>query len=522
MGSRRWQGTRASAITLAVCSFALVAAVAAPAASADAPPATDVLLIFDTTGSMSGALTSAKAEIESAMQQIDADLPNVQYALAQVRDYPTLSGDTGDNPWQLDQNMTDDRASIVSAVEALQSHGGGSAPESYARALWEADSGGTVSWRPGAKRVVVLVGDSYPHDDDLDQGIASSDWVVGAPWDTGADPGPDETLGPSDDLDWQSVLAQLGAHDMPLMFLFYNGTTALSPYWQSWTGATGGLMERAGSGQLPNDLVYLVERGAGLPPCLDPNDSPPCAEVPSDQARTWKGTRKNVPVDTAAADRVPFQMRVTGTLTASGDLLKSTTAAVHADPANTLELGGPDLPTAKFGLSSGHFDLPGGATSAPASLSLELAWPASATNRGASLPLYSLRSHTDYQRTFAHIGVDAALDGTLNTSVGAIAAWASAHDWLGRSGRGAALAWWLTQNGNRVPTAYGTPLRFDALTPLLRDFVVRAVQLAGELKIKPTATRAPGLKASVLSSGRGLRHTMPAWRSQVPVQPVPG
>ena len=41
----------------------------------------------------------------------------------------------------------------------------------------------------------------------------------------------------------------------------------------------------------------------------------------------------------------------------------------------------------------------------------------------------------------------------------------------------------------RVPSAYGAPLQFGALTPLLRDFVIRAGQLAGELKIKPLRER---------------------------------
>lgn len=511
----------ASAAVVALCSLVWAASAAVPAASADTPPATDVLLIFDTTGSMTGALSAAKAEIESSMQRIDGDLPSVNYAVAQVRDYASLYGDPGDSPWQVNQPMTGDRASILSAVDALQAEGGGTAPESYARALWEARSDGAVGWRPGAKRVVVLVGDSYPHDNDLDEGIASSDWIVGAPWDTGADPGPDEALGTPDDLDWQSVLTQLGADDMPLMFLFYKGTEALLPYWQSWTGTTGGLVERAGSGQFPADLVYLVERGAGLPPCLDAEDSPPCAEVPPDQARTWKGTRKDVPVDSAAADRLPFQLRVTGTLAASGELLESAAATLSSDPGSTLKVTGPDVPPATLALGTGRLDPPDGFTSSPPSLALGLAWPASPANRGASLPLFTLTSNSDYRRTFAHIQVGTTLNGSLTTSVGSVVAWADAHRWLGRTGRGATLAWWLAQNGNRVPSAYGTPLQFDDLAPLLREFVVRAGQLAGSLNIKHSATRAPGLKASVLSSGRGLRRTMPAWKAQVPPQPIP-
>lgn len=496
----------------------LALGIGAPAAHADAPAATDVLLILDTTASMDTALAAAKTEIESSIDQINSDLPNVHYALAQVRDYESVYGEPGDSPWQLVQPMTDDSASIVSAVGGLHASGGGTAPESYARALWEGRLGGSVGWRPEAKHVIVLVGDAFPHDDDLDEGIATTDWIVGAPWDTGIDPGPDEVVGTSDDLDWQAVLAQLAADDTPLMFLFYRGTDPMLPYWNSWTAATGGLMENGGSGQLPTDLVYLVERGAGLPPCIDPTDSPPCAEAPHDHTTNWKGKRGSVELDRAAADRVPFQLRVTGAIDATADLLDPTTATLSTDPNRTLEIAGPLAPTATYGLATGRFDNAPGASSSPPSLTLGLAWPESATDRGAALPLFTIASHTAYQRTFAHVQFDATVQGSLTTSVGVMATWADTHRWLGRVGRGSALSWWLAQYANRVPSAWGTPLQFDALTPMLRAFIARARELAGNVTPPRPAAKPPGLRASVLSRGRRLRRSMPAWHADVPAQ----
>ncbi|HXR30966.1 MAG TPA: hypothetical protein VN752_07480, partial [Solirubrobacterales bacterium] len=53
-----------------------------------APPAqTDIMLLFDTSESMKLALKEASASIEEAIDQIDSQLPDVQYGLSEVRDY---------------------------------------------------------------------------------------------------------------------------------------------------------------------------------------------------------------------------------------------------------------------------------------------------------------------------------------------------------------------------------------------------------------------------------------------------
>jgi hypothetical protein len=523
MREGRWRGTGwigAAIASLTLCAF-LATAVGTPTAGATVPAATDVLLIFDTTGSMSGALAPAQAEIEATLQQIDSDLPNVRYGVAEVRDYAAVYGEPGDSPWQLDQPITDDRTAIQDAVNALQAGGGGTAPESYARALWEANTSGAIGWRPTAKHVVLLVGDSYPHDEDLDEGIPGSDQIVGSPWDTGHDPGPDEVVGTSDDINWQSVLARMGADDMPLMFLFYHGTAALSPYWRAWSKITGGLMESAGSGQLAADIVYLVERGAGLPPCLDGDVNPPCAVAPPDQTRTWNGSRKQILLDHIGGPRVPFQLLVKGGLAAGGDLLKPTTAKLSADPDRTLEIAGPGVAAATYGLSTGRFDTAEGVTLSSPSLVLTGTWPASVADRSASIPLFTLTSHADYQRSFARLHLDTSIEGSLSTSVGAMADWAAAHRWLGRAGRTSALAWWLTKHGNRLPSAYGKPLEFDALKAPLSDVVAQASRLARALRIHVHAAPAPTLRASLGSRSRQLRHTMSHWRSQAPAQSAP-
>lgn len=62
-----------------------------PSARTTTPAATDVLFVFDTTGSMSGALSEAKSQATGVMTSLSGRLPNLRFGLAQIKDY-------GDDP----------------------------------------------------------------------------------------------------------------------------------------------------------------------------------------------------------------------------------------------------------------------------------------------------------------------------------------------------------------------------------------------------------------------------------------
>jgi hypothetical protein len=129
--------------------------------------------------------------------------------------------------------------------------------------LHEADLDPQIGFRAGAQRLVVLVADSVPHDDDLNEGIAPSDQSTSSPYDTGADPGADETFGTSDDIDWQQQLAAMKSHNIPLYFVLFKGTDALLPYWRTWAGITGGSASGSAEGALGDTLVHVISAGAG-------------------------------------------------------------------------------------------------------------------------------------------------------------------------------------------------------------------------------------------------------------------
>jgi hypothetical protein len=289
MAARAFSGVRLFVGTL-LLSTVLVTAAPSPADAAP-PPHTDILFVFDTSGSMEGALTEAGEEIQEALSQIDLQLPDVQYGLSEVKDVGGSSYDEEepyDLPWQLDVPITADRQALADGINGLWAYGGGDAPEAYGRALWEADTNPAVGWRPDARHLIVLVADNVPHDDELNDGIPSEFWVEDPPWDTGEElrepAGVSETqVSGSTNLDWQSVLGQITADGKPLEFVDFRGDGSYLPSWENWTARTGGRAVLASTGELASQLVSLAVSGAGTvpdPPApAAPAPSRPCALV---------------------------------------------------------------------------------------------------------------------------------------------------------------------------------------------------------------------------------------------------
>ncbi len=282
---------RNSAVAKRLCSAVLLvlgvvaSGAAAPASAGAATPAhTDVMFVFDTTGSMGGAITEAKEQIQEAMTQIGASLPDVQFGLAEMRDYSSVNFNgtpeeieeeelydigSGFQPWTLVVPITANQSAVAGGITGLFATGGGDGPEAYGRALFETDGNPAVGWRPGTRGVIVLVADNVPHDTELNDGIPSNFWVQ-SPFNTGADPGPDNTVATGDDLDWQNVvLPKLINDGRPLEFVDYFGFPPYFPYWQNWTARTGGSALQANGENLAGQIAELVRAGASatLPPC---------------------------------------------------------------------------------------------------------------------------------------------------------------------------------------------------------------------------------------------------------------
>jgi hypothetical protein len=192
-------------------------------------PKGDVVFLFDTTGSMQWIITSMQQKAIEIMNNIKAVIPDTAFGVASIADYPNtytsygytgmyglqsgidvLGRQTSDYPYRQEIDITSDTAQVSEAINSMV-FGTSVVPqdfaECYARGISESLH---FSWRDGAKHIVVLIGDAPPHS-------SPSGLTLMKPWapseklflqKTGGDPGPDQIMFTSDDLDYGSVVEQ--------------------------------------------------------------------------------------------------------------------------------------------------------------------------------------------------------------------------------------------------------------------------------------------------------------------------
>lgn len=236
-----------------------------------APGRADVVFAFDTTQSMQPVLDAAKANALVIMNDLARVIPDIQFGVVDLRDYPISPlGQTGDWPYLVRQSVTANRAAVSTAVNATSAGGGGDRPEAYARVLYESVTDSTLGWRSDTRRFVVMFGDDVPHDDNLNARVVNPPVNPGGTWCGEAspcvlDPGRDGTVGTADDLDFQGVLDSVAAHRTTLLFVVSGaGSTSqanLTTYWKQWAGWTntgGDALSLADAAALPAAIQNLV------------------------------------------------------------------------------------------------------------------------------------------------------------------------------------------------------------------------------------------------------------------------
>ncbi len=257
-----------------------------------APPRVDLLLVIDSTGSMESLISTVQARTAAIAAGLRAQSPDLALGLVDVRDFPYgQAGLPSDWSWQLRGALSADEADLAAAAATLYAGGGGDAPEAYASAIAGALDSPLTAWRPDARRVLVLLGDSVPRDDDLNAGVPNPRlpglWAPGRPawW---KDSGPDLTPQTADDLDWQALLDRLRAEEVALLAVVTGAappelgglSVELTRYWSAWTsraGPGGAALELSNVDRLPEALAGLLggtgRRIGRLEPRLGPAEA---------------------------------------------------------------------------------------------------------------------------------------------------------------------------------------------------------------------------------------------------------
>ena len=220
--------------------------------------AIDVLFALDLTGSMGDELDEVKGSALDIMDAISLLVDDSMFGAASFMDYPhqyiddegsncgysATYGDPeeGDYSYMLDEAITGDTSAVSDAINDLNLGSGYDSPESYTRALYEAQFAG---FRDTAKKIVIMFGDDVPHDCGFNG------------YSTGKDPGRDEIVDTEDDLDFEEVVGQLATNKLSVISVF-SGEDPNA--WQYMSDQTGGqYFDLNDSSQIPEVIVASIE-----------------------------------------------------------------------------------------------------------------------------------------------------------------------------------------------------------------------------------------------------------------------
>lgn len=130
------------------------------------PPQPDIVLMADTTSSMTPSIANVRTNASSILGQIQAAQPTARFAVAEYRD-------TGDAfQYRVDTQLTGTAADAVAGINTWSAAGGGDIPEGWIGALGRIP--GSIDFRPDSTRVVVMFGDAPSHDPSFDGSTLSS------------------------------------------------------------------------------------------------------------------------------------------------------------------------------------------------------------------------------------------------------------------------------------------------------------------------------------------------------------
>jgi hypothetical protein len=125
----------------------------------------DIVIVFDSSGSMQGEIDQVKGKIQRIGTALRQMIPKTRIGLCTYRDQ-------GDEYVVKGQPLTDNLGEIVSFLEKTSAKGGGDKPEAVEEGLrWAIQNN---RFRRGARKVILLFGDAPPHEG---QKVACKKWA---------------------------------------------------------------------------------------------------------------------------------------------------------------------------------------------------------------------------------------------------------------------------------------------------------------------------------------------------------
>jgi len=121
---------------------------------------TDIVIAFDTTGSMYSYINNVKNHITNLIPELFNNTNNLRIGIVAFGDYCDMkSKDVFGNAYQV-LDLSEDTSSIISFVKNAKDTSGGDSDEFYELVIKKIQE--ETSWREGSNKSILLVGD-YPN-----------------------------------------------------------------------------------------------------------------------------------------------------------------------------------------------------------------------------------------------------------------------------------------------------------------------------------------------------------------------
>jgi len=113
----------------------------------------DIVVSFDTTGSMYPCITQVRRGVKSTVEELFDRIENLRIGIM-------AHGDYCDRPAITALDLTDNKAAIIKFIENAPNTSGGDEDECYEEVLHRARQ---FEWTAGKKKALVMIGDCKPH-----------------------------------------------------------------------------------------------------------------------------------------------------------------------------------------------------------------------------------------------------------------------------------------------------------------------------------------------------------------------
>lgn len=121
----------------------------------------DMVIAFDTTGSMSSYIGDVKARVLDLIPTLFDDNPNLQLGIVAFGDYCDMPNKDDFGPAYQCLPLSTDIADIQKFVKSARNTGGGDSDEFYELVIKKINE--ETDWRPDAKHAVMFIADCNPH-----------------------------------------------------------------------------------------------------------------------------------------------------------------------------------------------------------------------------------------------------------------------------------------------------------------------------------------------------------------------